>query len=90
MDSLPFKVELLLDGWELNLEGKPVLVDREGPFGTSITDSQRVKILPETRRAWLVSYLPQGVVGGERAEAALRELLARAPVARLELAAGAP
>ncbi|HVT58119.1 MAG TPA: phenylalanine--tRNA ligase beta subunit-related protein [Thermoanaerobaculia bacterium] len=70
-----------------SLEGKPLLADRRGPFGTPITDSQRVKVGPETRRAWLVAYLPHEVVTAAAAAARLRELLAKAPVARLELTA---
>jgi DNA/RNA-binding domain of Phe-tRNA-synthetase-like protein len=67
-----------------NLEGKPLLADSEGPFGTPITDSQRVKVTDETRAAWLALYLPTGVVRPERAERELQSLLAKAPVARVE------
>ena len=72
------------------LEGKPLLADDAGPFGTPITDSQRVKVQEETRRAWLVAYLPAGVVAPTDALAALESLLRDAPVARLELAAASP
>lgn len=65
-----------------NLEGKPLLEDRAGPLGTPITDGERGKIRPETERAWLIAYLPAGVVGAGEAEAALRRLLDAAPVAR--------
>ena len=41
-----------------DLEGKPLLADGEGPFGTPITDSHRVAVQPATRRALLVAYLP--------------------------------
>lgn len=69
-----------------NLEGKPLLADPEGPFGTPITDSQRVKVTDGTRRAWLVAYLPEGVVTPGEARRELEALLAEAPVARtLEL-----
>jgi DNA/RNA-binding domain of Phe-tRNA-synthetase-like protein len=71
-----------------NLEGKPLLADAQGPFGTPITDSQRVKVTEETRGAWLVAYLPSGVVTPEEAERELQDLLARAPVARM-MASGA-
>lgn len=67
-----------------NLEGKPLLADAAGPFGTPITDSQRVKVTDDTRRAWMVAYLPRGVVSPEAAGEALGELLAAAPVARVE------
>jgi DNA/RNA-binding domain of Phe-tRNA-synthetase-like protein len=66
-----------------DLAGKPLLADREGPFGTPITDAQRVKVQPSTARAWLVAYLPAGVVTSECAAGALRMLLRQAPVARL-------
>jgi DNA/RNA-binding domain of Phe-tRNA-synthetase-like protein len=67
-----------------NLEGKPLLADPEGPFGTPITDSQRVKVTEETRAAWLVAYLPSGMVTPEQAERELQSLLAQAPAARME------
>jgi len=67
-----------------NLEGKPLLADAAGPFGTPITDSQRVKVTDGTRSAWLVAYLPRGVVAPEQAGKALDELLAAAPVATVE------
>ncbi len=66
-----------------NLEGKPLLVDAEGPLDTPITGSVRVKVRPETRRAWLVAYLPAGVVTRERCEEVMAELLAKAPVAKV-------
>jgi DNA/RNA-binding domain of Phe-tRNA-synthetase-like protein len=66
-----------------NLEGKPLLADPQGPFGTPITDSQRVKVTGETRGAWLVAYLPSGGVRPEQAERELQGLLAQAPVARM-------
>lgn len=67
-----------------NLEGKPLLADGEGAFGTPITDSQRVKVTADTRQAWMVAYLPSGVVTAEAAEKVLQDLLAAAPVARVE------
>jgi DNA/RNA-binding domain of Phe-tRNA-synthetase-like protein len=69
-----------------NLEGKPLLADPEGPFGTPITDSQRVKVTGSTCGAWLVAYLPSGVVRPEQAERELQGLLAQAPVARIAAA----
>jgi len=62
-----------------NLDGKPLLVDAEGPCDAPITGGERVKVLPETRRAWLVAYLPAAVVTAAAAEAALRSLLAALP-----------
>jgi DNA/RNA-binding domain of Phe-tRNA-synthetase-like protein len=67
-----------------NLEGKPLLADAEGPFGTPITDSQRVKVREGDRRAWMVAYLPRGILTPEAGRSALNEMLAAAPVARLE------
>jgi DNA/RNA-binding domain of Phe-tRNA-synthetase-like protein len=71
----------------LALEGKPLLVDAQGPCDTPISGNQRVKVTPETQRAWLVAYLPAGVVEPERVETLLRELLQKAPVARVLLTA---
>jgi DNA/RNA-binding domain of Phe-tRNA-synthetase-like protein len=67
-----------------NLEGKPLLADAEGPFGTPITDSQRVKVTAETRRAWMVAYLPAGMLTAGAVERTLDELLAEFPVAAIE------
>jgi len=68
---------------EVGLAGKPLLADAAGPFSTPITDSQRVKVLPETREAWLVAYLPAGVVTEGCVTGALRFLLEEAPVAEV-------
>jgi len=67
-----------------NLEGKPLLADAAGPFGTPITDSQRVKVTDGTRGAWMVAYLPRDVVSPEAAAKTLDELLAAAPIAKVE------
>jgi DNA/RNA-binding domain of Phe-tRNA-synthetase-like protein len=69
-----------------NLEGKPLMEDAQGPFSTPITDSERVRVGEGTERVWIVAYLPQGVVDPADARARLDELLARAPVAEVELA----
>jgi DNA/RNA-binding domain of Phe-tRNA-synthetase-like protein len=66
-----------------NLDGKPLLADAEGPCDAPITGGQRVKVLADTSRAWLVAYLPAGVVAASCGEQALRALLAAVPVARL-------
>ena len=66
-----------------NLEGKPLLADAEGPCDAPITGGERVKVLPETRRAWLVVYMPSEVLGRECGEGALRALIDAAPVARM-------
>ena len=67
-----------------NLEGKPLLADAIGPFSTPITDSRRGKVTEGTERAWMVAYLPQGVVIPAVVMEKVRELLAKAPVARME------
>ncbi len=67
-----------------NLEGKPLLADAEGPFGTPITDSQRVKVTGDTHGAWMVAYLPAGVIAPEAAARTLDDLLAGAAIAKVE------
>jgi DNA/RNA-binding domain of Phe-tRNA-synthetase-like protein len=69
-----------------NLEGKPLLADRQGPFSTPISDSQRIKVRDDTRLAWIAAYLPRGAVSPETAAARLADLLRQAPVATVELA----
>jgi len=63
------------------LHGKPLLADGDGPFGTPITDSERVKVREGANRAWLVAYLPAGVLDAGCAREALDRLLMQAPVA---------
>jgi hypothetical protein len=46
-----------------------------------------VKVTAETERAWLVAYLPAGVVTPEAADAKLRELVEAAPAAKVLLTA---
>ena len=69
------------------LHGKPLLADARGPFGTPITDSERVKVREATRRAWLVAYLPAGIVEAGCAREGLERLLAEAPVATVQAVA---
>lgn len=66
-----------------NLEGKPLLADEFGPFGTPITDSERVRVRKETRMAWLVVYLPDETEVSSLAARVLSGLLADFPVASL-------
>jgi len=80
--GVPGETMLSLRG-PFDLHGKPLLADVHGPFGTPITDSERVKVSATSTRAWLVAYLPAGIVAPAVAAAALAALLARAPVARL-------
>jgi DNA/RNA-binding domain of Phe-tRNA-synthetase-like protein len=44
----------------VNVEGRPVLVDSEGPFGNPTSDSARTMITLATRRALVVAYAPAG------------------------------
>lgn len=47
---------------DFDLAGKPLLEDERGPFGTPITDSERVAVGPHTERAWMVVYLPAALL----------------------------
>lgn len=62
------------------LEGKPLLCDALGPLDSPITGNERVKVTPETQRAWLVAYLPADVVEASAAQEALERLVEAAPV----------
>lgn len=66
-----------------NLEGKPLLVDGQGPCDTPITGGVRVKVRDDSHEVWLVAYMPAGVLGAECARRALSSLLDAAPVADL-------
>jgi DNA/RNA-binding domain of Phe-tRNA-synthetase-like protein len=44
----------------VNVEGRPVLVDSEGPFGNPTSDSLRTSITLDTRAALVVAYAPGG------------------------------
>lgn len=68
-----------------SLTGKPVLSDGQGPFGTPITDSERVKVTAGTRECWLVAYAPEGFE--ETVPPALHELAVRSGAAQI---AGGP
>ena len=57
-----------------NLESKPVLFDPEGPLDTPITGNVRVKVEPDTERAWLVAYMPASELDLETAGATLDRL----------------
>lgn len=45
----------------VNVEGRPVLVDAEGPFGNPTSDSARSSITLETREALVVCYAPAAI-----------------------------
>jgi DNA/RNA-binding domain of Phe-tRNA-synthetase-like protein len=63
-----------------NLEGRPLLVDEEGPLDTPITGNERVKVQAETRRAWLVAYLPAAAVSADQAWSTLEGYQSRSGV----------
>jgi hypothetical protein len=56
---------------DFDLGGKPLLADAAGPFGTPITDSERVKVGAGTSAGWMVAYLPAGEVGAAEVRRAL-------------------
>lgn len=64
-----------------SLSGKPLLEDRIGPFGTPVTDSERVKIGDNPRDVWLVVYAFEGSENG--VEPVMTELLDRTGVAAI-------
>jgi len=43
---------------EIHLHGRPVLVDRNGPFGNPTADSLRTSVDTATRSLWLVLFAP--------------------------------
>ena len=75
----PGETMLSLKG-PFNVEGKPLLLDSRGPADVPITGAERVKVTPSTARAWLVAYLPEGVVDPARARAALAAVVEGARV----------
>jgi len=70
------------------LAGKPLLCDALGPLDCPITGNERVKVTAETRRAWLVAYLPSDVVDVESARNALDVIVRAAPVVSIRQTAG--
>jgi DNA/RNA-binding domain of Phe-tRNA-synthetase-like protein len=65
-----------------NLEGKPLLVDANGPADTPITGGVRVKARDDTTRVWLVAYMPLETTTDGCGRSALENLLGEAPMAR--------
>ena len=43
---------------DVHLQGRPVLVDDEGPFGNPTADSMRTAVTPATRSLWMVVFAP--------------------------------
>lgn len=66
---------------DFDLEGKPLLADARGPFGTPITDSERVKVTGDSCDILLVAYLPTACDLAGEARATLRRLLDRSGLA---------
>ncbi len=62
-----------------SLRGKPLLEDRVGPFGTPVTDSERVKVVEDSERVWLVVYAFEG--SEHHVEPIVTELIERTGVA---------
>ncbi len=60
-----------------NLEGKPVLSDPDGPLDTPITGNVRVKVEADTKKAWLVAYMPASELDNETAGTTLDRLAER-------------
>jgi DNA/RNA-binding domain of Phe-tRNA-synthetase-like protein len=59
-----------------NLEGRPVLADPEGPFGSPISDSTRSMITDSAKDVIIVVYIPEKSAD-ETAERALKRLCER-------------
>lgn len=57
---------------QVNIAGRPVLVDREGPFGNPTSDSARTQITLQTQNALVVLYAPV-TVREESARSSLKE-----------------
>ena len=66
-----------------NLEGKPLLCDARGPLDCPITGNDKVKVTADTRRAWLVVYLPAEAASPDSARDALDAQVRTAPVVRI-------
>jgi DNA/RNA-binding domain of Phe-tRNA-synthetase-like protein len=59
-----------------NLEGRPVLADPSGPFGSPISDSTRTMITDSANEIMIVVYIPEKS-SNETAERALNQLCER-------------
>jgi len=70
------------------LEGRPLLCDAQGPLDTPITGNVRVKVTPQTRRAWLVAYLPSEIMTFETARDALENIAGETPAVVITAVAG--
>jgi len=54
----------------VNVTGRPVLADAEGPFGNPSSDSSRTMVTVQTRRALVVVYAP-AMLGNARLDEVL-------------------
>lgn len=68
---------------DFDLEGKPLLADAQGPFGTPITDSERVKVTSGSSDVLLVAYLPETCNVLDDVRATLRRLIDRSGLVTL-------
>src|SRR5271156_1502696 len=59
-----------------NLEGRPVLADSAGPFGSPISDSTRSMITESARNVMIVIYVPEGASDAS-ANLAMKQLCER-------------
>jgi DNA/RNA-binding domain of Phe-tRNA-synthetase-like protein len=71
----------------VHVDGRPVLVDEEGPFGNPTSDSLRTCVDETTTSLWMVIFAPRGVPeerlrahGAWAAEAMARHLAGAEPV----------
>jgi len=55
-----------------HLEGRPVLADAQGPFGSPISDSTRTMVTESTRQVLVIIYSPSRAPGALLAEAMKR------------------
>jgi DNA/RNA-binding domain of Phe-tRNA-synthetase-like protein len=75
----------------VQVEGRPVLVDAEGPFGNPTSDSLRTSIRLDTTRCLVVAYAPAGHAAArldgvlERTAAALTKACGGAATGRRQL-----
>ncbi len=61
-----------------HLEGKPLLLDQDGPLDTPVTGNVRVAVQNDTIGAWLAAYLPAAAVSDAAALSAAESLAAEA------------
>jgi DNA/RNA-binding domain of Phe-tRNA-synthetase-like protein len=58
-----------IGGRTVDAEGKILLADAAGPFGSPYADAARTAVSAETRRLLLVVFAPPGCAGGRLEEA---------------------